>query len=83
VVVQVNGENKLDREKYRKEVLDLLGEERKMISLIIMRKKNWIGHILRHAGLLRDVLEGKMQGKRPPGRPRIAMLNELKEDSYG
>jgi len=37
---------------------------RKMVSLSIMRKKNWIGHILRHEGLLRDVIEGKMQGKR-------------------
>jgi len=24
-----------------------------------------------------------MQGKRPRGRPRIGMLNELKEGSYG
>jgi len=34
-----------------------------MVSLIIIRKKNWIGHILRHEGLLRDVIEGKMQGE--------------------
>jgi len=38
---------------------------------------------LRHEGLLRDVIEGKMHGKRPRGRPRIGMLNELKEGSYG
>jgi len=25
---------------------------------------------------------GKLQGKRPRGRPRIGMLNELKEGSY-
>jgi len=61
----------------------LVGEERKQLSLIIIRKKNWIGHILRHEGLFRDVIEGKMQGKRPRGRPRIDMLNELKEGSYG
>jgi len=36
--------------------------------LIIIRKKNRIRHILRHEGLLRDVREGKMQGKRPRGR---------------
>jgi len=54
-----------------------------MVSLIIIRKKNWIGHILRHEGLLRAVIEGKMQRKRPRGRPRIGMLNELKEGSYG
>jgi len=32
-----------------------------------------------------DITEGKMQGKTPRGRgrPRIGMLNELKEGSYG
>jgi len=64
-------------------ILKLVGEERKMVSVIIIRKKNWIGHTLRHEGLLRDVIEGKMLGKRPRGRPRIGMLNELKEGSYG
>jgi len=29
-----------------------------------------------------DVIEGKMNGKRPRGRPRIGMLDELKEGSY-
>jgi len=50
--------------KTDKEVLELVEEERNMVSLIIMRKKNWIGHILGYDGLLRDVIEGKMQGKR-------------------
>jgi len=34
--------------KTDEEVLELVGEEHKMVSLIIMRKKNWIGHILWH-----------------------------------
>jgi len=80
VVVEANGENKLGKDK---EVLELVGEERKMVSLIIMRKKNWIGHISGHEGLRRDVIEGKMQSKRPRGKPRIGMLNELKEGSSG
>jgi len=37
---------------------------------------------LRHEGLVRDVIEGKIEGKRQRGRPRIGMLNELKEGSY-
>jgi len=47
-----------------------------------MRKKNWIGYILRHEGL-RDVIEGKMLRKKPRERPRIGMLNAMKEGSYG
>jgi hypothetical protein len=64
------------------EVLRTVGVKREMVNVIIMRKKNWIGHILRHDGLFRDVMEGKMEGKRPRGRPRIGMLEELKEGSY-
>jgi len=42
-----------------------------------------IGHILRHEKLLMDVMKGKMQERRPRGRPRIGMLNELNKGSYG
>ena len=65
------------------EVLRLVGERRQMVDTIVRRKKNWIGHSLRHECLLREVIEGKMVGKRPRGRPRIGMLNELIGDSYG
>ena len=34
-------------------------------------KKRWIGHVLRGDGLMREVLEGRLIGKRPKGRPRI------------
>ena len=33
-------------------------------------------------GLLKEVFEGKMEGKRPRGRPRMGMLGELKKGSY-
>jgi hypothetical protein len=31
---------------------------------------------------LKDVLEGRMEGKRPRGRPRMGMIDDLKEGSY-
>jgi len=37
---------------------------------------------VRGEGLLKDMLEGRMVGKRARGRPRIGMLDELKEKSY-
>ena len=46
------------------------------------KKKNWIGHVLRGNGLLRDVLEGRMLEKRPKGRPRIGMIDDLMEGSF-
>ena len=59
------------------EVLSIVGEERAIIRTIMNRKKNWIGHILRTPGLMRDVIEGRMEGKRPRGRRRKGMLDEL------
>src|SRR6218665_2003074 len=40
-------------------------------------------NILRGESLLREVIEGRMIGKRPRGRKRLGMLNEvLKKSSY-
>jgi len=61
------------------EVLAAVGEERSLIRTIGKRKKNWMGHILRTPGMMRDVIEGRMEGKRPRGRKRIGMLDELKD----
>ena len=52
-----------------------------MVDVIIQRKKNWIGHVVRDDGLLREVVEGKMDAKRTRGRLRIGMLEELMKGS--
>ena len=57
-------------------------ENRCLITTIYKREKNWIGHILREDGLLRDVMEGKMMRKRPRSRPRARVMDELMEGSY-
>ena len=64
------------------EVLKRVGEERQLMKLIRSRKKNWIGHVLRGKGLMKEVIEGRMEGKRGRGRPRAGMLDELMEKSY-
>ena len=66
------------------EVLQRVNEERNLLDTIKRRKKNWLGHILRGQNMLRDVLEGKMNGKRGRGRPRTGMVSDLKGDcTYG
>ena len=60
----------------------MVNENRCLIRTIYQRKKNWIGHVLRGDGLLRDVLEGRMLGKRPRGRPRRGMIDDLMEGSF-
>ena len=37
---------------------------------------------MRGESLLKLVLEGRMEGKRGRGRPRLGMISELKEGSY-
>jgi len=39
--------------------------------------------VLRGDGLLKEVIEERMEGKRTQGRPRTGMLDELSGRSYG
>ena len=58
------------------EVLRIVGEERMLIKTCKERQKKWMGHILRHDGLLKDVIEGRLEGKRPRGRKRIMVQHQ-------
>jgi hypothetical protein len=42
------------------EVLERIGINRQLLSGLKHRKKNWIGHILRGGGLLKEVIEGRI-----------------------
>ena len=64
------------------EVLKRVDENKCLMKTVYKRRKNWIGHVIRGDGLLRDVLEERMMGKRVCGRPRIGMLDELMEGSF-
>ena len=46
------------------EVIRMVGEKRSIFEIILRRKKNWIGHIMRGDGLMKEVMEGKMEGTR-------------------
>ena len=52
-------------------VLGRVGVERELITMLRSRKKSWIGHVLRGDGLLKEVIEGRMEGSKPRGRPRL------------
>ena len=60
-------------------VLHMIGEERSFIKTI-PRRRDWLGHTLRHNGLLQEVIEGGMEGKKPRGRRRTNMLDALKKN---
>ncbi|KAJ4451515.1 hypothetical protein ANN_02979 [Periplaneta americana] len=55
-------------------VLERVDEERMKLKLIRKRKRNWLGHWLRRNCLLKDTLEGMVNGKRVWGRRRHQRL---------
>ena len=59
-------------------VLRRVGEKKTILSVILRRKANWIGHILRHEGLIQEVIEGMINGTTGRGRRRIQHLDDLK-----
>jgi len=48
-----------------------------MLELIAKRKKAWISHVMKGDGLLKLVIDGRIEGKRPRGRPRIGMIDSI------
>jgi hypothetical protein len=63
------------------EVLLRVSEQRNILHEIRKRKANWIGHILRRNCLLKEVIEGKINGRieviRRRGRRRKQLLDDL------
>src|SRR6478609_5674254 len=65
------------------QVLSSINEKRSLIKTIWDRKKNWIGHVVRGDGPMKLVLEGRMEGKRPRGRPRMGMIDDVLDETCG
>ena len=61
------------------EVLKRVNEYRQILNSVWQRKHRWIGHVLRHNGLLHEITEGRMKGK-PTRERRIQMLQDLAND---
>ena len=60
-------------------VLTTLKTKRSLLKDIQKRKLKYYGHIKRKNDILTTVLEGKMEGKRPQGRPRNTWFTDIKE----
>src|SRR6478609_3564 len=65
------------------QVLSSVNEKRILIKTIWDRKKNWIGHVVWGDGLIKLVLEGRMEGKRPRRRPIMGMIDDVLDETYG
>ena len=58
-------------------VLERVGEGRMMLELIRKRKRNWLGHWLRRNYLLKDALEGMVNGNKVRDRRRYQMIDNI------
>ena len=68
--------------KTNEEVIGMVRQSRHLLEAILNRKKNWMGHVLRSNGLMLEVMEARMEGKRGRGRKRMGMLQDLIEETY-
>lgn len=63
-------------------VLRRMGKEREIINNVKKRKLEYLGHVMRNEqryNLLQLILQGKIFGKRGPGRRRISWLQNLRK----
>ena len=56
--------------KSNEEVLKMVGEHRKLLELIQIRRHKWIGHVLRHYQKMKMLFEIPIQGRLLRGRKR-------------
>ncbi|GFO33066.1 endonuclease-reverse transcriptase [Plakobranchus ocellatus] len=60
-------------------ILEELNEERKLLNYIKKRKLTFFGHTCRSkCTLMKNILQGRMEGKRQRGRPRINYFDNIK-----
>jgi hypothetical protein len=47
-----------------------------------IRRLEWLGHIIRmdETGSIKEIFEGKLEGRRGRGRPRLRWINDVEDD---
>ena len=61
------------------EIEDLVGAQEPLLGTIKRRKLAWFGHVTRHDGLCKTVLQGTVEGARGKGRPRKSWTDNIKK----
>ena len=60
------------------DVLSMLNTEQKLLGEVKKRQLEYFGHTKRHNSIRKEILEGKLEGKRPRGRQRTAWTDNIK-----
>jgi hypothetical protein len=53
-----------------------------IVSIIKIRRLEWLGHVVRmnETGSVKKIFEGKLEGRRGRGRPRLRWINDVEGD---
>ena len=60
------------------QVLEKFQTKRQLLDIIKTRKMCFFGHIKRHDTIIKEILEGKVEGRRGRGRPRAAWPDNIR-----
>jgi hypothetical protein len=64
------------------EVLWNIEEEKPGLRNIMRKRRDvWVGHLIRHEGLIKTILEDAVEGKNARGRPRLEYIDQILEDT--
>ena len=61
----------------KEKIVSLVGNYVPLLTIVKKRKLCWFGHITRHNSLAKTILQGKVDGKRSQGRPRLKWMNNI------
>ena len=59
-------------------VLRILGMKRQLLNNIKKRQVKYFGHVKRHDTIIKNILEGKVEGRRARGRQRYRWVDNIK-----
>ena len=72
-----DGAYRMDRQNKKFSCVRKSGRRKNNAGLKRKRKRNWLGHWLRSNCLLKDALEGMVNGKKVLGRRRYQMIDNI------
>jgi len=77
MVLEKTTKNKNKNDK----VFRRINTQKSMWNTLRLRRKAWIGHVIRNSPWITTIIEGKIEGKPGSGRPRTPFLKQLMEDT--